>query len=154
MAVPPLGDGTGTIHLRALKGKRCHAGQQNRDRDGRLREGHLTTIRQFHILGIMKTIARLPLAQLSADETHVEAFKALAHLSRLQVFFLLVKAGREMSVGEIQEAVEIPGPTLSHHLDILRRAGLIESRKEERYIYYSVQRERVTALVRLLTACC
>jgi DNA-binding transcriptional ArsR family regulator len=102
----------------------------------------------------MKTIARLPVARLEADEGHVEAFKALAHLSRLQVFFLLVRAGREMSAGEIQEAVEIPGPTLSHHLDVLRRAGLVESRKEERYIYYSVQRERVTALVRVLTACC
>jgi ArsR family transcriptional regulator len=102
----------------------------------------------------MKTIARLPLAQLTADETHVEAFRALAHLSRLQVFFLLVRTGREMSVGEIQEAVEIPGPTLSHHLDILRRAGLVESRKEERYIYYSVRPETVTALVRVLTACC
>lgn len=102
----------------------------------------------------MKTIARLPASQLAADESHVDAFKALAHLSRLQVFFALVKAEREMSVGEIQEIVEIPGPTLSHHLDVLRRAGLLESRKEERYIYYSVQRERVTALVRLLTACC
>ena len=102
----------------------------------------------------MKTIARLPMAQLAANDSHVEAFKALAHLSRLQVFFALVKAEREMSVGEIQEIVEIPGPTLSHHLDILRRAGLLESRKEERFIYYSVQRERVTALVRLLTACC
>ena len=102
----------------------------------------------------MKTIARLPLAELSADESHVEAFKALAHLSRLQVFFVLVKAGKALSVGEIQDAVEIPGPTLSHHLDVLRRAGLVESRKEERYIYYSVQRERLTALVRLLTACC
>ncbi len=102
----------------------------------------------------MKTIARLPVARLEANEGHVEAFKALAHLSRLQVFFLLVRAGREMSAGEIQEAVEIPGPTLSHHLDVLRRAGLVESRKEERYIYYSVQRERVTALVRVLTACC
>ena len=102
----------------------------------------------------MKTIARLPQAQLAADDTHVEGFKALAHLSRLQIFFVLVKARRELSAGEIQEAVEIPGPTLSHHLDILRRAGLVESRKEERYIYYSVQRERVTALVRLLTACC
>src|SRR5262249_24493627 len=115
---------------------------------------HSTKIRHFRILRSMKTIARLPLSQLSADQTHVEAFKALAHLSRLQVFFFLGKAGRAMSVGEIQEAVEIPGPTLSHHLDILRRAGLLESRKEERYIYYSVQRERVTALVRLLTACC
>jgi DNA-binding transcriptional ArsR family regulator len=102
----------------------------------------------------MKTITRLPLAQLAADASHVEAFKALAHLTRLQVFFVLVKAGREMSVGQIQDAVEIPGPTLSHHLDGLRRAGLVESRREERYIYYSVQRERVTALVRLLTACC
>jgi len=102
----------------------------------------------------MKTIARLPLTQLAADDTHVEAFKALAHLSRLQIFFVLVKARHELSAGEIQEAVEIPGPTLTHHLDILRRAGLVERRKEERYIYYSVQRERVTALVRLLTACC
>jgi DNA-binding transcriptional ArsR family regulator len=102
----------------------------------------------------MKTFDRMPLAQLVADDSHVEAFKALAHLTRLQVFFVLVKAGREMSVSEIQEAVEIPGPTLSHHLDGLRRAGLVESRREERYIYYSVQRERVTALVRLLTACC
>jgi ArsR family transcriptional regulator len=92
--------------------------------------------------------------QLQADETHVEAFRALAHLTRLQVVFFLVCAGREVPAGEIQEAIEIPAPTLSHHLDILRRAGLIESRKEERYIYYSVKRETVTALVRLLTACC
>jgi len=99
-------------------------------------------------------IARLPPAQLSADETHVEAFKALAHISRLQIFFVLVKAEGEMSVGEIQEAVEIAGPTLSHHLDILRRAGLVESRKEERYVYYTVKRDTVTSLVRLLTACC
>jgi len=102
----------------------------------------------------MKGIARIPVAQLEAAPEHVEAFKALAHLTRLQVFFFLVRAGKEMSVGEIQEEVEIPGPTLSHHLDQLRRAGLVESRKEERYIYYSVKRDQVTALVRLLTACC
>jgi ArsR family transcriptional regulator, arsenate/arsenite/antimonite-responsive transcriptional repressor len=114
----------------------------------------LTTIRCFDIHGNVKVIQRLPMTQLAASEEHVEAFKALAHLSRLEIFFFLVRAGREMSAGEIQAAVEIPGPTLSHHLDLLRRAGLIESRKEERYIYYSVQRERVTALVRLLTACC
>ena len=102
----------------------------------------------------MKTIARLPLAQLEASTAHVEAFKALAHLTRLQVFFFLVRAKGEVSAGEIQEAVGVPGPTLSHHLDQLRRAGLIESRKEERYIYYSVQRETATTLARLLTACC
>jgi len=102
----------------------------------------------------MEMSHRFPLAQLSANETHVEAFKALAHISRLQVFFVLVKAEREMSVGEIQEAVEIAGPTLSHHLDILRRAGLVESRREERYVYYTVKRDTVSGMVRLLTACC
>jgi len=102
----------------------------------------------------MEMTPRVPLAQLSANETHVEAFKALAHISRLQVFFVLVKAEREMSVGEIQDAVEIAGPTLSHHLDILRRAGLVESRREERYVYYTVKRDTVSGMVRLLTACC
>ena len=102
----------------------------------------------------MRAIARLPLSQLQANDALVEAFKALAHLSRLQVFFCLVRAGKELAVGEIQAEVEIPGPTLSHHLDVLRRAGLVENRKEERYIYYSIKRESVTALVRLLTACC
>ena len=99
----------------------------------------------------MKT---LPLARLQAREDHVEAFKALAHLTRLQIFFFLVRQGREVPAGEIQAELEIPGPTLSHHLDLLRRAGVIQSRKEERYVYYSVKRETVAQLVRLLTACC
>ena len=84
----------------------------------------------------------------------MEAFKALAHLTRLQIFFLLVKAGREVSAGEIQAELEIPAPTLSHHLDLLRRAGLVQSRREERYVYYSTRPEMVSQLVRVLTACC
>ena len=96
----------------------------------------------------------LPVARLEATDLHVEAFKALAHMTRLQVFFLLVRAGREVPAGEIQETVEVPGPTLTHHLDILRRAGLVQNRREERYVYYSVRRDTATALVRLLTACC
>jgi DNA-binding transcriptional ArsR family regulator len=99
-------------------------------------------------------VKTLPLAQLQARDAHVEAFKALAHQSRLQVFFLLVKAGTEVAVGDIQAELEIPGPTLSHHLDILRRAGLVQSRREERYIYYSPRPDMVSQLVRVLTACC
>ena len=96
----------------------------------------------------------LPLARLDARQPHAQAFKALAHLTRLRIFFFLVRARREVAAGEIQEALEVPGPTLSHHLDLLRRAGLIQSRKEERYVYYSVTREMASDLVRLLTACC
>lgn len=101
----------------------------------------------------MKTTKR-PLGRLEASKSHIEAFKALAHLTRLQVFFFLVRARREVPAGQIQEALDVPGPTLSHHLDVLRRAGLIQSRKEERYVYYSVRGEMVSDLVRLLTACC
>jgi DNA-binding transcriptional ArsR family regulator len=97
---------------------------------------------------------RLPLATLSATPEHVEAFKALAHPGRLDVFFTLVKARGEMAAGQVQEALDIPGPTLSHHLDQLRRAGLVKARRQERFIYYSVGSEMVSDLVRLLTACC
>lgn len=99
----------------------------------------------------MKT---LPLARLQAREDHVEALKALAHLTRLQVFFFLVRVGREVAAGEIQAELEVPGPTLSHHLDVLRRAGLVQSRREERFVYYSTRPDTVSDLVRLLTACC
>lgn len=100
----------------------------------------------------MKALRVVP--PVTAREDHVQAFKALAHLSRLSVFFFLVRKGGEVPAGEIQEALEIPGPTLSHHLDLLRRSGLVKSRKEERFVLYSVRREIVSELVRLLTACC
>jgi DNA-binding transcriptional ArsR family regulator len=98
--------------------------------------------------------SRLPLIELQARQEHVEAFKALAHLTRVQIVFFLARAGRELPAGEIQAELEIPGPTLSHHLDLLRRAGLVASRREERFVYYSVRPETVSDLVRLLTACC
>lgn len=95
-----------------------------------------------------------PKALLRARAEHVEAFGALAHQTRLEVFFLLVRQKDEISAGALQEVLGIPGPTLSHHLAALRRAGLVESRKEERFVYYTVKRDTVTDLVRLLTACC
>lgn len=93
-------------------------------------------------------------ARLAAEGRHVQAFKALAHPTRLGVFFYLVRAGREVPAGEIQAQLEIPGPTLSHHLDLLRRAGLVRSRRAERFVYYAARPDTVTELVRLLTACC
>jgi len=98
-------------------------------------------------------VKRLPLATLVASPEHVEAFKALAHPGRLEVFFMLVKARGEMAAGDVQAALGIPAPTLSHHLDQLRRAGLVRARRQERFVYYSVG-SMVTDLVRLLTACC
>jgi DNA-binding transcriptional ArsR family regulator len=97
---------------------------------------------------------RLPIATLAATPEHVEAFKALAHPGRLDVFFTIVKARGEMAAGQVQEAVGMPAPTVSHHLDQLRRAGLVQARRQERFIYYSVSPPMVNDLVRILTACC
>ena len=94
------------------------------------------------------------LRDLRVTDRHVEALKALAHPSRLEIFFYLVRRRAEVPAGEIQAELEIPGPTLSHHLDLLRRAELVQNRKEERFVYYSTRPEMVSELVRLLTACC
>lgn len=102
----------------------------------------------------MKTMKR-DLDALTARDDHVRAFKALAQLTRLEAFFHLARrSGGEASAGEIQRALDVPAPTLSYHLDQLRRAGLVESRKEERHVYYSIRPDLVSDLVRLLTNCC
>jgi DNA-binding transcriptional ArsR family regulator len=97
----------------------------------------------------MKIVTRL-----EAEEGHAEAFNALGHLTRLRIFFLLAQAKREVPAGEIQESLGVPGPTLSHHLNLLRLAGLISNRREERHVFYSVNKAMVSQLVRLLTDCC
>ena len=97
---------------------------------------------------------RLRGGPLEASDRHAEAFKALAHLTRLRVFFLLAEAGGEVAAGDIAEALEVPGPTLSRHLDVLRRSGLITSRREQRFVYSTVSPEMTSELVRLLVACC
>lgn len=93
------------------------------------------------------------MATLVASPEHVDAFKALAHPGRLDVFFTLVRARGELAASDVQSLLGLPAPTLSHHFDQLRRAGLVQARRQERYIYYSVG-PMVSDLVRLLTACC
>jgi DNA-binding transcriptional ArsR family regulator len=85
----------------------------------------------------------------------VGSLAALAQDSRLSVYRLLVKRGPEgFAVGELAERLKIPGPTLSFHLKALSLAGLVTTRKEGRYIYYSANFERMNDLVAYLTENC
>jgi DNA-binding transcriptional ArsR family regulator len=86
-------------------------------------------------------------------EAHVEALKALANERRLKTFLVLARAGREMTVGEVQRTLAIPATTLSHQLEQLRHARLVTCRREERFIHYSVVPEMLDDLVELLTTC-
>lgn len=65
-----------------------------------------------------------------------KTLSALADANRQKILDIL-KDG-EMSVSEILEQMDITMATLSHHLDILRRAGLVSSRRQGRQILYSL----------------
>lgn len=79
----------------------------------------------------------------------VDALGALAHETRLSVFRMLVKAGPDgMIAGAITEHCGVPPSTMSHHLATLERAGLVQSERESRLIYY---RADYAAMRRLLT---
>ena len=64
------------------------------------------------------------------------AFKALNDKTRREILELLSK--RDMTAGEIVDQFNISGPSISHHLDLLKRAGLIESEKQGQYVKYSL----------------
>jgi len=80
---------------------------------------------------------------------------ALAHPMRQDLVQILARAG--LNVGEIAERVTLSRPTVSHHLNILRRAGLVRVRKNGREMYYRLNKEPIVAtlqgLLDSLTCC-
>lgn len=63
-------------------------------------------------------------------------FKALNDETRRQIVELL--KDRDMNAGEIAEQFKISKPSISHHLDILKRADLITSEKKGQFVEYSL----------------
>ena len=58
-------------------------------------------------------------------------------------------------VGEIQEELDIPNSTLSHHLDKLKNEGLVQVRRESTFLHYTANTEALQELLRFLYAeCC
>ena len=63
-------------------------------------------------------------------------FKALNDETRRQIIELLKK--QDMNAGEIADRFNISKPSISHHLDILKRADLITGEKKEQFVEYSL----------------
>ena len=63
-------------------------------------------------------------------------FKALNDKTRRDILELLKDS--DMTVSKITEHFIISMPSISHHLDILKQAGLVISYKKKRYVYYSI----------------
>jgi ArsR family transcriptional regulator len=82
-----------------------------------------------------------PLSEIKAD-----LFKALAHPARVRA--LEVLSERELSVGELQPLVGIELSHLSQQLGVLRRAGLVTTRKEGSTVIYALKDPLVAELLR------
>jgi ArsR family transcriptional regulator len=86
----------------------------------------------------------LHLDEQTLDEVTV-VLKALADPNRLRIFDLLMQG--DSCNCELNDRLGLPPNLLSHHLNVLRKAGLINSRRDVvdgRWIYYSVDRDAVT----------
>jgi ArsR family transcriptional regulator len=75
----------------------------------------------------------------SAHPRLLELLQALAEEKRLRILETL--GAGEACVCELQEALGMTQSLLSHHLRVLREAGLVEDRRDGRWIYYSLMRE-------------
>jgi len=86
----------------------------------------------------------------------IQALSALAQESRLAVYRLLVQAGPAgLPAGRIAELAHIPPSSLSFHLKELSHAGLVSSRQESRFVFYSANFPRMNAvLAYLVENCC
>jgi ArsR family transcriptional regulator, arsenate/arsenite/antimonite-responsive transcriptional repressor len=85
----------------------------------------------------------------------IEALGALAQQNRLAIFRTLVQKGPAgMPAGAIGDRLGLPAPTLSFHLNQLRHAGLVVSRRESRSIIYTANYPTMNALLAYLTDNC
>src|SRR6267378_1975499 len=83
-------------------------------------------------------------------------FAALGHEARLAIVRLLLSANPDgLVVGAIQEELDIPPSTLSHHLDSLQREGLVAVTREGKYLRYRADAAGLRDLLAFLYAeCC
>jgi ArsR family transcriptional regulator, arsenate/arsenite/antimonite-responsive transcriptional repressor len=78
-------------------------------------------------------------------------FKALGDPIRLRLLSLIAaRIGGEVCVCDLTAAFTVSGPTISHHLKVLREAGLIDSERRGTWVYYWIIPARMAALSQLL----
>jgi ArsR family transcriptional regulator, arsenate/arsenite/antimonite-responsive transcriptional repressor len=87
---------------------------------------------------------------------YADMFSAIGTEPRLQIMRLLLSAHPEgLVVGEIQDELEIPNSTLSHHLDKLRNEELVKVQREGTFLRYTANTVALQELLQFLYAeCC
>jgi len=73
---------------------------------------------------------------------------AVGEANRIKILLLLSK--REMCVCELESALGLPQPTVSHHLGLLEQADLVQRSKKERWVFYRVRESPALGLIERL----
>lgn len=91
-----------------------------------------------------------------ALELAAQRLAELGHSTRLAIFRQLVRAGRQgVAVGDIQQQLDIPSSTLSHHLSRMIKVQLMQQRREGRTLYCQLNFDVLEQLLGFLYAeCC
>lgn len=76
----------------------------------------------------------------------ITVFKALNDSTRREILELLQK--KDLSAGEIVDQFNLTGPSISHHLDLLKQARLVTTRREGQYIYYSLNSSAMDEIIK------
>jgi len=87
---------------------------------------------------------------------YADMFSAMGTEARLRIMQLLLSAHPDgLVVGEIQEELDIPNSTLSHHLDKLKNEGLVEVQRESTFLRYTANTQALQEILQFLYAeCC
>lgn len=87
---------------------------------------------------------------------YADMFSAMGTEPRLRIMRLLLSAHPEgLVVSEIQEELEIPNSTLSHHLEKLKTEGLVKVQRESTFLRYTANIDALQELLQFLYAeCC
>lgn len=94
---------------------------------------------------------RLSTPEFSAKLRRAEKLVgAVGDPNRMKILLLL--EGREMCVCELESALGLPQPTISHHLGLLEQAGLLRRSKKGRFVFYEVQDSPALSLLKALTS--
>jgi len=87
---------------------------------------------------------------------YADMFAAMGAEPRLRIMRLLLTAHPQgLVVGDIQEEIEIPASTLSHHLDKLKNEDLVKVRRDGTFLWYTANLESLQEIINFLYAeCC
>ena len=96
-------------------------------------------------------VTRAPLSPGQAADL-AGVFKALADPVRIRLLSMIATApGGESCVCDLADDFDVSQPTISHHLKVLRQAGLLTSERRASWVYYRAIPERIAAIATLFT---